>query len=315
MKKYAFGIDIGGTTVKCGLFETTGLLVDKWEIPTRKENNGSYILDDIAETIEFKIERKKIDKTEVLGIGVGVPGPILQDGTVVKCVNLGWNVFNVAKELESKTLLPVKVGNDANVAALGEMWQGGGKGYKNLVMVTLGTGVGGGIIVDGNIIGGADGAGGEIGHINMKEDEADSCGCGRRGCLEQYASATGVVRITKNELAENKLKTVLKDEESLSAEIVFNAAKEGDQLALHIVDLVGNYLGRGLAQIGCIVNPEIFVIGGGMAKAGDILLEAIQKNYRACAFHANVNTKFSFAQLGNDAGIYGSVQMLLGIGK
>jgi len=315
MKKYAFGIDIGGTTVKCGLFETTGQLVDKWEIPTRKENNGKYILDDIAETIEFKMERKKIEKTQVIGIGVGVPGPILSDGTVNKCVNLGWNVFNVAKELEGKTQLKVKVGNDANVAALGEMWQGGGKGHLNMVMVTLGTGVGGGIIVDGNVVGGADGAGGEIGHINMNVEETDTCGCGGHGCLEQYASATGVVRLTRKELAKNEVKTVLKDNEDLSAEAVFNAAKEGDQLSLYVVDKVANYLGRGLAQIGCIVNPEVFVIGGGMAKAGEILLNAIQKNYQACAFHAAANTKFAFAQLGNDAGIYGSVQMLLGFDK
>ncbi|WP_099466960.1 ROK family glucokinase [Konateibacter massiliensis] len=312
MEQYAFGIDIGGTTIKCGLFETTGQLVDKWEIPTRKENDGSYILEDIAETIAFKMERRKIDKTNVAGIGVGVPGPVLKDGTVVKCVNLGWDVINVAKELEKKTGLLVKVQNDANVAALGEMWQGGGKGYQNLVMVTLGTGVGGGIIIEGKVLGGADGAGGEIGHINMRQDETEYCGCKSKGCLEQYASATGVVHLAREELSANRLETVLKNDENLSAELIFNVAKAGDKLALLIADKTASYLGRGLAQIGCIVNPEIFVIGGGMAKAGDILLDAVKKHYSKNVFHAAANTEFAFAQLGNDAGMYGSVQLLLG---
>ncbi len=311
MKKYAFGIDIGGTTIKCGLFETIGQLIEKWEIPTRKENNGQYILDDITETIKFKLERKQIDINDVAGIGVGVPGPVLKDGTVVKCVNLGWSVFNVVDALESKIQLQVKVGNDANVAALGEMWKGGGKGYQNLVVVTLGTGVGGGIIMDGKVVGGADGAGGEIGHINMNDKETEFCGCGRQGCLEQYASATGVVRIARAELTKYRLETVLRDDKHLTAEVVFNAAKMGDELALQIVDQVGEYLGKGLAQIACIVNPEVFVISGGMAKAGTILLEIIQKKYEVHAFHAIKHTPFCFAELENDAGIYGSVQMLL----
>ena len=183
MKKYAFGVDIGGTTIKIGLFETSGNLIEKWEIPTRTQENGTYILNDIAEAIAAKLAEKNISEKEIEGIGVGVPGPVGDDGTVYKCVNLGWSVFNVAIELERKTGFKVKVGNDANVAALGEMWQGGGKGYKNLVMVTLGTGVGGGVIINEKIIPGSDGAAGEIGHLRVKERETETCGCGNHGCF------------------------------------------------------------------------------------------------------------------------------------
>ena len=203
MKKYAFGVDIGGTTIKIGLFETTGNLLAKWEIPTRTEENGTYILNDIAEAVAAKLAEEGISEKEVEGIGVGVPGPVGDDGTVYKCVNLGWSVFDVAIELERKTGFKVKVGNDANVAALGEMWQGGGKGYKNLVMVTLGTGVGGGVIINEKIIPGSDGAAGEIGHLRVKERETETCGCGNHGCLEQYASATGIARVTKKYLEEH----------------------------------------------------------------------------------------------------------------
>ena len=203
MKKYAFGVDIGGTTIKMGFFETTGELLEKWEIPTRTEDNGVNILPDIASEIDKKLGEKSIDKSDVEGVGVGVPGPVDEDGTVFRCVNLGWGVFNVQIELNRLTELKVKVGNDANVAALGEMWQGGGKGYKNIVMVTLGTGVGGGVIINEKIVAGSDGAGGEIGHINMKENEKEACGCGNHGCLEQFASATGILRTTKKFLEEH----------------------------------------------------------------------------------------------------------------
>ena len=204
MKKYGFGVDIGGTTCKIGLFETSGKMLDKWEIPTNKADNGGHILDDVAASIDEKMKSASIAKEDVEGIGVGVPGPVLEDGSVSVCVNLGWGQVQVADELSSKTGLPVKVGNDANVAALGEMWQGGGKGYTGVVMVTLGTGVGGGIIHNGKIIPGANGAGGEIGHITVNTEEKDTCGCGRHGCLEQYASATGIVRMAKKLLAEKE---------------------------------------------------------------------------------------------------------------
>ena len=239
MKKYGFGVDIGGTSIKMSLFEMTGHMVDKWEIPTNTENNGSSILDDVAAVIEGRLVSDGISKDDVEGIGIGVPGPVVQDSVVMCCVNLGWGRVEVAKELEIKTGLKVCVGNDANVAALGEMWQGGGKGYRNVIMITLGTGVGGGIIIDGRIINGSNGAGGEIGHIFVEESETEVCGCGKRGCLEQYASATGIVRLAKRALAADDQDSMLRANQDLSAKAVADAAKEGDALALYVIDQMG----------------------------------------------------------------------------
>lgn len=310
MKPYAFGADIGGTTVKLGLFRTTGELEDTWEIPTRTEDNGKNILSDIAEAIEEKRKEKEIDKTGIEGIGMGVPGPVRQDGTVLKCVNLGWGVFNVEEELSRLTGYKVKAGNDANVAALGEMWQGGGKGFKNMVMVTLGTGVGGGIIIDGHILAGNTGAAGEIGHIPMRDDEEECCGCGKKGCLEQYASATGIVRLTKKYLAEHP-EEATELTVDVTAKDIWDAAKKGDAVALKMVNEICAMLGKGLAAIACVVNPEAFVIGGGMAKAGSILLDSVQGYFRKYAFHASRETAFKPALLSNNAGIYGGVKLVL----
>ena len=311
MKKYAFGVDIGGTTIKIGLFETSGNLIEKWEIPTRTQENGTYILNDIAEAIAAKLAEKNISEKEIEGIGVGVPGPVGDDGTVYKCVNLGWSVFNVAIELERKTGFKVKVGNDANVAALGEMWQGAAKGCRDVIMVTLGTGVGGGIIVDGKVVAGFDGAGGEIGHITVNAHEKEQCNCGQCGCLEQYASATGVVRVAKRTLEKTSEDTALRKHADLTAKDVFDEAKAGDKVALEVVDEVCGILGAALSNIACVVNPEVIVIGGGVSKAGDILTDAVKKHFVATSFHACVNTKFVLAGLGNDAGMYGCVEMLL----
>lgn len=312
MKKYAFGVDIGGTTVKMGLFETSGKLLDTWEIPTRHEENGKYILGDIAEAVYQKRQDAHIAKEDIEGIGMGVPGPLKEDGTVLKCVNLGWDVFNAAQAMEERTGFTVQAGNDANVAALGEMWQGGGQGHENLVMVTLGTGVGGGIILDGQILAGTHGAAGEIGHLHMKDDETECCGCGKKGCLEQYASATGIVRLARQYMAQDSgLITMLRGCVQLTAKDIFDAAKANDVLALRLVDEVGDLLGKGLAQIACVVDPEVFVLGGGMAKAGDILVKAIQRHFSEYAFHACRSTEFKLAQLGNNAGIYGGVKLVL----
>ncbi len=311
MKKYGFGVDIGGTTCKIGLFETDGTLLDKWEVKTNTENGGASILDDVAAAVDGKLIQEGISREEVQGIGVGVPGPVSADGTVLKCVNLGWGVFNVAEVLGEKTGLSVKAGNDANVAALGETWQGGGKGYSNVVMVTLGTGVGGGIVVDGKIVAGANGAGGEIGHILMNENETDTCGCGKKGCLEQYASATGIVRMAKYMLAEDTRDSVLRKTEEITAKDIFDAAKAGDETAKALVEELGKMLGKALANIACVVNPEVFVIGGGVSRAGNVLIDVIEKYYIQYTFHACRDAKFTLASLGNDAGMYGCVQMLL----
>lgn len=311
MKKYGFGVDVGGTTIKMGFFETSGKLIDKWEIKTDTSNGGENILSDIAKAIDNKLAQEGISKNDVQGVGVGVPGPVNSKGIVLKCVNLGWGVFNVEEELASLTGLKVKAGNDANVAALGEMWQGAGKGSEDMVMVTLGTGVGGGIIVDGKVIAGANGAGGEIGHITVNDDEIEACNCGQYGCLEQYTSATGIVRMAKRKLAKTDEETSLRSVEELSAKIIFDEAKKGDKIAGELVEELGKILGSTLSNIAAVTNPEVIVIGGGVSKAGQILIDTIHKHFIESVFHACKDTRFVLAGLGNDAGMYGCVKMLL----
>ncbi len=285
--------------------------MEKWEIPTRKENNGENILPDVAAFITAKMVEKDILKGDIQGIGIGVPGPVTGEGVVLKCVNLGWDVINVAKDMEERTGFTVKVGNDANVAALGEMWQGGGKGYTNVVMITLGTGVGGGVIVDGKVVSGNKGAGGEIGHIIVNENETESCGCGQKGCLEQYASATGIVHMAERKLEESEKKSQLREIKPLTAKDIFDAAKGGDALADEIVEDMTKILGGALANVARVVNPETFVIGGGVSKAGSIITERVKKYYDAKSFNACLDAHFDLATLGNDAGIYGCVRMIL----
>ena len=312
MANYIYGIDIGGTTVKMGLFDEEGTMIDKWEIVTHKEDGGEQILPDIAASIKEKNEEKNIATEDILGIGMGVPGPITEEGVVLKCANLGWGIFSVADEVTRLTgVQKVKVGNDANVAALGEQWKGGGRGFNSIVMVTLGTGVGGGVIVNGKVVSGFNGAGGEIGHITVDHDEAEQCTCGQYGCLEQYASATGIVRMAKRKLAKCPDETNLRNYAELTAKDVFDEAKAGDAVANVIVEEVCEILGSTLSNIACVVNPEIIVIGGGVSKAGPILIDTIQKYYRETSFHACKDAKFAVADLGNDAGMYGCVQMLL----
>ncbi len=311
--RYAFGIDVGGTTIKHGLFDAQKEeLLESWEIPTRTEENGRYILGDVAASVKAKMEERGIPASEVAGLGIGVPGPVLETGVVNQAVNLHWGVVDV-REILSDALggMKVKVGNDANVAALGEQWKGGGQGYKNVVLVTLGTGVGGGLILDGKIVSGSHGAGAEIGHMKVEAHEADACNCGKHGCLEQYASASGIVHVTRKKLAETKKATVLKDDERLSAKLIFDAAKENDAFAVDMVDAFGRKLGEALAQIAAVVDPEVFVIGGGVSRAGEIILEALEKYYVPAAFHACRTTVFKLAKLGNDAGMYGAVRMVL----
>ena len=310
MAKYCFGIDVGGTTVKCGLFDIEGNVLDKWEIPTRQEDNGSNILPDIAGTVLAKIAQKGIDKEEVAGVGIGIPGPVNEKGEVPLAVNLHWGHVDVVGEVEKLTGLKAKAGNDANVAALGELWKGGAVGHKNMILVTLGTGVGGGIIINERIVAGSHGAGGEIGHAHVEDNETEPCNCGNVGCLEQYASATGIVRIAKQELANTDMPSVLRSGE-ISAKTVFDAVKAGDELADRIAERFGKYLGTALSVFACVSDPEIFVIGGGVSKAGTVLLDYVQKYYRQYAFPSCKDAEFALATLGNDAGIYGSAKLVL----
>ena len=312
MKNYCFGIDVGGTTVKLGLFSTAGELLDKWEITTRTENFGENILSDICEAMEAKLAEKEISLDDIEGVGIGLPGPITNDGTVLQCVNLGWGTFNVEEKLsEMFRGIKVKAGNDANVAALGEAWQGGGKDYDDIVMITLGTGVGGGVIINGKILTGYNGGAGEIGHMHVDDNETDSCNCGRKGCLEQFISATGVVRLAKRLMNNTDKETKMREfGENITAKDVFDLAKEGDAGANEVVETMGTYLGTAMSHIAVVVNPQAFIIGGGVSKAGQFLIDAIKDKYRETCFAACGDAAVHLATLGNDAGMYGAAAMI-----
>ena len=313
MKPYAFGVDLGGTTVKIGLFETNGSLMEKWEIPTRTGNHGENLLPDIAQAMLGKLSDRGIAKDQVEGVGMGVPGAVVNDRFVKPCVNLEqWGGFDVAEALEALCGFPAKIVNDANAAALGEMGAGGGKGRKNVVFVTLGTGVGGGVIVDGKLLAGVHGAGGEIGHIKVKDTHDTPCGCGKRGCLEQYSSATGIVNETKKFLATSDAPSKLRDLPTITAKDIFDLAKEGDAVAMDQVQEMTRLLGKALAAVSCVCDPQVIVLGGGVSRAGSVITDNVEKWFKEYAFPASECTEFALAELGNDAGIYGGVQMILG---
>lgn len=307
---YCLGIDVGGTSIKMGLFTTEGEILDKWEIKTHTENEGKTILPDIAESVLSKIRERGIDKSDIKGMGVGVPAPVTGDGIVKNTANLGWKYKEVNRELKELTGLRVQTGNDANLAALGEMWMGAGKGQENMIMVTLGTGVGGGAIVDGKLLVGANGAAAEIGHVCVNYHETKKCGCGKTGCLEQYASATGIARLARMRLAWDDAPSILRGKE-IDAKVVFDALKEGDALAEEIVEEFGAYLGHGLANVAIITDPALIVIGGGVSKAGDIMIPYVKKYFLEQAFFANKNVEFVMAALDNDAGICGAARLIL----
>lgn len=299
MKKYAFGVDIGGTTCKIGFFDTAGVLLDKWEIPTNTDNAGEAILSDVAHAIEDKLVAASVAKEDVQGIGVGVPGAVTDYSIVHGCENLGWETVEVAYELEQLIGLPIRVENDANMAVLGEMWKGGAAGSKNVLLATLGTGVGAGIISNGHLVTGAAGGAGEIGHMVVDYNETEQCSCGKYGCLEQYASARGIVRLAKRKGMQG------------TARDIFDAAKAGNKNALVVVDEVCKILGVALANVACTLNPEVIVIGGGVSKSGDILIRHVQKHFEKYVFYACKDVRFTLAALGNDAGIWGCVRLLL----
>lgn len=311
MERYLFGVDLGGTTIKHGLFTVDGRLLDKWEIPTRTQEQGKNLLPDIAQSVREAMARHNISAPQVMGVGLGVPGAVSEDRYVQPCVNLnGWG-GDVAGKLSALCGCPVRAVNDANSAALGEMWQGSAKGHNNVVFVTIGTGVGGGIIVGGRLLSGVNGAGGEIGHIKVNPTERESCGCGKRGCLEQYASATGIAREAARRLAAGDTPSQLRQFAAPAAKDVFDCAKAGDALALGVVDFFAQNLGRALACISCVCDPEAFVIGGGVSAAGQIILDTVVPVYQENAFPASEGAQFVLASLGNDAGIYGCARLML----
>ena len=310
MKKYVIGADIGGTTVKLGFFTVEGELLCKWEIPTDISPEGN-ILKDLAVSCENKMKECGYEKSDFSGIGVGVPGPVKSDGSVENCVNLGWGEKQIKKEMEEIIGLPAKVGNDANIAALGEAWKGSAAGFKNVVMVTLGTGVGGGIIINGKIISGAHGYAGEIGHLTLNSHETVKCNCGKAGCFEQYCSATGIVNETKKAMKKFGSWTALSRFDNLLAKDIFDEAKRGDTFAKTQVDVFCKRLARGISLICGVVDPEIVVIGGGVSNAGSIITENTARHYDEYSFGSQKKVRFVLASLGNDAGIWGCAALAL----
>lgn len=313
MDKKCVGVDVGGTSVKVGIFELNGTLVRKWEVPTRKEENGRFILPDVAASIRTVLKEEGISLEDLAGVGMGLPGPVLPDGFVEVCVNLGWkemNPQNILSGLLDGML--VKSGNDANVAALGEMWQGGGKGFSDIVMVTLGTGVGGGVIIDQKIIAGKHGLGGEIGHMRIREGEKEQCNCKGYGCVEQIASATGIAREARRRMAASGPASELRRfGDQVTAKNVLDCAKRGDKMALEVMETVCYYLGWALSMVSMTVDPEVFVIGGGVSKAGIFLLDMILKYYKEFTPISENKAGITLAELGNDAGIYGAARLIL----
>ena len=312
MKRFCIGVDVGGTSIKIGLFDIEGKLIDKWEIKTRKENNGQYIIQDIADSIKTKLNESELTLEDLTGVGMGIPGPVLESGYVERCVNIGWYEKNPARELsEVLDNVFVKTANDANIAALGESWKGGGAGFASSCLFTLGTGVGGGLVYDEKVLAGSHGMCGEIGHITVNPGETDACNCGNHGCLEQYASATGIVRIAKKLLGSAEKSSKMRSVDNLTAKDVFDFAREGDDLAMQAVDTLGRYLGLALSYVSLIFDPEVFIIGGGVSKAGDILIDVIEKYYKNYLKLSENIAEVRLANLGNDAGIFGAAKLVL----
>ncbi|KIL48524.1 glucokinase [Jeotgalibacillus alimentarius] len=315
--EYIFGVDIGGTTTKLAVITDEGQIVQKWEIPTNTSNHGVSIIPDIAAAVKLKMTQMELTKEHVIGIGVGAPGPVnMQTGILYTGVNIGWDKpVALRDELSSQTGLPVVIENDANAAALGEMWKGAGGGARDVVCVTLGTGVGGGVIVNGDIAHGIKGAAGEIGHITAVPEGGYQCNCGKKGCLETVASATGVVRLAKEEMeraeGHTALHKIMDEHNAITAKDVFDEAKNGDTAAASAVNRLTFYLGLALANLGSALNPERIVIGGGVSRAGDILLDGINERFREFAFPTVAeSTEIKVATLGNDAGVIGAAWLI-----
>ena len=313
MAKIGIGVDVGGTSVKMGMFTRTGNLIKKWEIPTDRENNCANVLPDVAASIRKTLEEEGFTTEDLVGVGLGVPGPVQPTGYVEVCVNLHWKDRYPGRELsELLDGVRVEAGNDANVAALGEAWKGGGGGADDAVLFTLGTGVGGGVIVNGKIITGKHGLGGELGHMHVRDEETEFCNCGGRGCLEQVASATGIVREAKRILKKSDADSKMRPfGDLLTARDVCDLGRDGDPLADEVMETVSRYLGLAISHVEMTVDPDVFIIGGGVSRAGSYLLEKIRKYYNDYTTLSRNHGNVVLAALGNDAGIYGAVRLVM----
>lgn len=319
--KRIIGIDLGGTTTKFGIVSLTGEVERKWSIPTDKSEEGSLIVPNIIASIQSELSSIGMTSEDFIGVGMGSPGTVnREEGTVIGAYNLNWKTHQDLKgPIEEEIKTPFSIDNDANVAALGEQWTGAGNNEADVVFITLGTGVGGGLISDGHLLHGAVDAAGEIGHVTVEPD-GYLCTCGKKGCLEQYASATGVVRIAydlaKEYTGSSKLKIEIKNGQTIDAEKIFNLAKENDDLALAVVDRFVYYLSYALGNLANLLNPSTIILGGGVSQAGDFLAEKVRKKMQSFLFETiREVTKVKCAELGNDAGIIGAASLVLNKAK
>jgi glucokinase len=310
MEKWLVGVDLGGTTIKIAFITFDGHIVEKWEIPTNISEDGKHIVNNIAESIFAKLEQLAEPREKLAAMGMGAPGFIdMKTGFIYHAVNIGWRDYALKDELEKATDLTVTVDNDANIAAIGEMWRGAGDGEGNLLMVTLGTGVGGGIIVNGHIMHGTNGMAGEIGHITSIPEGGASCNCGKTGCIETIASATGIARIAKEKVLHDpssSLNEVFKNNGELKAKDVAEAAENGDHAAIDTLNEVTFHLGLVIANLSNSINPGKIVIGGGVSKAGSTLMTRLEKQFKRFALpRVAEGATLTVATLGNDAGVIG----------
>ncbi|MCD0066898.1 ROK family glucokinase [Streptococcus agalactiae] len=316
MSKKLLGIDLGGTTIKFGILTLEGEVQEKWAIETNTLENGRHIVSDIVESLKHRLSLYGLTKDDFLGIGMGSPGAVDRTSkTVTGAFNLNWaDTQEVGSVIEKEVGIPFFIDNDANVAALGERWVGAGANNPDVVFVTLGTGVGGGVIADGNLIHGVAGAGGEIGHMIVDPEYGFTCTCGNKGCLETVASATGVVRVAR-QLAEqyegsSAIKAAIDNGDTVTSKDIFIAAEDGDKFANSVVERVSRYLGLAAANISNILNPDSVVIGGGVSAAGEFLRSRVEKYFVTFAFpQVKKSTKIKIAELGNDAGIIGAASL------
>lgn len=318
MSKKIIGIDLGGTSVKFAILTQEGEVQEKWSIKTNILDEGSHIVDDMIESINHRLRLLGLGAEDFIGIGMGSPGVVDREkGTVIGAYNLNWKTLQPVKEkIEKATGISFFIDNDANVAALGERWKGAGENQPDIVFMTLGTGVGGGIVAEGKLLHGVAGAAGELGHITVDFDQPILCTCGKKGCLETVASATGIVNLTRRYADEYagdaELKKLIDNGEDVNAKIVFDLAKAGDELALIVYRNFARYLGIACANIGSILNPSTIVIGGGVSAAGEFLLDGVRKVYEENSFpQVRTSTKLALATLGNDAGVIGAASLVL----
>lgn len=318
LDKKIIGIDLGGTSAKFAILNQQGKIQEKWSIKTDTSNDGQLIVHDIIESIKQQLELSELSTEDFIGIGMGSPGTVNQaNGTVTGAYNLNWkNPQPIRQQIELAFGLPFFIDNDANLAALGEQWLGAGNNEPDVVFVTLGTGVGGGLVSDKNVLRGAMDAAGEIGHLTI-EINGYTCTCGKKGCLEQYTSATGIERMARDMADAFKndsslLKKKIENGKTIDAKMIFDLAKENDKLANMVVDRAAVYLGIALGNVANLLNPSTIVLGGGVSKAGQFLAEKVNKEMQHFLFPTiREYTKVRIAELGNDAGVIGAASLVL----